>query len=182
MENPAPEFRGGEVRVGWNADGLWTLARMEDECIFTQATRDNEKLWLLGDVFEIFVRDMAGEEYLELHAAPTGHRLQLCFASDQVIEHLRNGHLEVEELMVDEPLFCLKVRTAPDCWEVLACVSAIKGRALRASFSRYDYRDADTPPVLSSTSMHREVNYHRQHEWAELRLVGQEVPLRAGQG
>jgi len=172
LEAPAPDFRGGEVRVGWNAEGLRVFARMEDGCVFTQATGDNQKLWQLGDVFEIFVRDMAGEEYLELHTAPTGHRLQLRFASDQVIGHLRDGHLEAEDLLVNEPLFRVKARTVPGGWEVQACVTAITGRILRASFSRYDYRDAETPPVLSSTSAHREINYHRQHEWAELRLAG----------
>lgn len=175
LEAPERDFRGGEVRLGWTGEGLWVLARMEDACVFTQATGDNQWLWTLGDVFEIFVRDMAGDEYLELHTAPTGHRLQLRFASDQVIAHLRDGLLELEELVVDEPLFRVQVRTVADGWEVLACVTAIKGGALRASFSRYDYRSSDAPPILSSTSPHREVNYHRQHEWTELRLAGQPV-------
>ncbi len=171
LEEPAPDFRGGEARLGWTAEGLWVLAAMEDACVFTRAAADHQKMWMLGDVFEIFVRDMAGEEYLELHTTPNGHRLQLRFASDQPIGHLRAGHLELDELLVKEPLFRAKVRTAANGWDVLACVTAVKGRTLRASFCRYDYRDAETPPVLSSTSAHREINYHRQHEWAELRLV-----------
>ncbi|MEI8343284.1 MAG: hypothetical protein WCH43_17320, partial [Verrucomicrobiota bacterium] len=46
--------------------------------------------------------------------------------------------------------------------------TALEGRTWLASFSRYDYSSAEAPPVLSSTSPHAEVSFHRQQEWAEL--------------
>lgn len=170
-QTPEPDFRGGEVRLGWTDEGLWVLARMEDECIFSRATGDNQKMWTLGDVFEIFVRDMAGEEYLELHTTPNGHRLQLRFASGRVFSELKARRLKLDDLMVDEALFRPKVRTVESGWDVLACVTAVRGGTLRASFSRYDYSVASATPVLSSTSAHREINFHGQEDWRDFRLV-----------
>lgn len=171
LETPEPDFRGGEVRLGWNAEGLWVLARMQDDCIFTRATADNQRLWKLGDVFEIFVRDMAGEEYLELHTTPNGHRLQLRFASERTLPEINAKGVPIEEVLVTEPLFRSKVRMVDHGWEVLACVTALGGRTLRASFSRYDYRDAGSAPILSSTSAHREIHFHGQDAWLDFRLV-----------
>lgn len=170
-ESPEPDFRGGVVRVGWNADGLWVLARMKDDCLFTRVTADNQRIWMLGDVFEIFVRDMTGEEYLELHTAPNGHRLQLRFPSERTFSEIKARRVRLDDMVVAEPLFRARVRTVAGGWEVLACITALKGKFLRASFSRYDYRDAGSEPILSSTSAHREINFHDQDAWRDLCLV-----------
>ena len=39
------------------------------------------------------------------------------------------------------------------------------------SFCRYDYTPGIASPVISSSSPHREPNFHRSEEWAELTLV-----------
>lgn len=178
LDEPVADFRGGEVRVGWRPDALCVLARLDDDCVFSQASADGQQLWNLGDVFEIFVRDLADEAYLELHTAATGHRMQLKFESAKVIDLLRDRSIRFEELVVKDALFQSKVRQTPGGWEVFATVFAgalgglEAGKRLLVSFSRYDYRDLETPPVLSSTSAHREINYHRQQEWREVRLGG----------
>ncbi len=172
QETPSPNFRGGEVRVGWNAAGLWVWAQMTDDSIVCGATADNQRLWMLGDVFEIFVRDLDGEEYLELHTDPAGFRLQLRFASERVVTQLRNHEIALQDLVVETPLFQSKARVRAGGWDVLACVTAVRGRNLSASFSRYDYSRDGGDPVLSSTSAHRQVNFHDQSAWRSLRLVG----------
>jgi hypothetical protein len=62
-------------------------------------------------------------------------------------------------------------------WWVLAAIpadmvadSGVLGPGSRwlFSFSRYDYTRGKPAPVLSSTSPHREVNFHRQQEWGTL--------------
>jgi hypothetical protein len=171
QETLSPEFREGEVRVGWNATGLWVLASMTDDNIVTQATGNNQHLWSLGDVFEIFVRDLAGEEYLELHTDPNGFTLQLRFASERVIGLLGERKLKLADIMVTEPLFHPQVRVREGGWDVLACVSAVRGRSLRASFSRYDYDTVEGEPILSSTSAHKIVDFHDQPGWLDLELV-----------
>jgi hypothetical protein len=170
QENLSPDFREGTVRVGWNAAGFWVLASLTDDHIVSRATAANQPLWTLGDVFEIFVRDLAGEEYLELHTDPKGYWMQLRFASDRVFALLKARQIRVEDLLVDEPLFHTRTREREGGWDVLACVTAVHGRNLRASFGRYDYGPGGEP-VLSSTSTHREVNYHDQSAWMDFRLV-----------
>ncbi len=157
------------------------LASLKDDTIFTGATANNQHLWSRGDVFEIFVRDLERNEYLELHIAPNGHRLQLRFPDDQAIGRLPKGPMTLEDYMVDAPLFEFSTRTVPGGWDVWARIPVASlrsaqenttGMSLLASFSRYDYADEKTPPVLSSTSAHTVLNYHRQQEWMRLDLAG----------
>ena len=171
QENLSPDFRDGSVRVGWNATGFWVFAELTDDHIVSRATANNQRLWSLGDVFEIFVRDLAGEEYLELHTDPEGYWMQLRFASDRIFALLKARQFSVEDLLVEEPLFRSKTRVREGGWDVLACVTAVRGRNLRASFGRYDYGLGEEP-VLSSTSAHRELNYHDQSAWMDFHLVG----------
>ena len=180
LEKPDETFRPATVRVGWREDVFFVWARLVDDQKFTQATQDNQHLWKLGDVFEMFLRDVTREDYLELHVAPSGHRLQLRFLSAETIYHLRDRQLRLTDLMVSESLFDLSVRETAEGWDVLAGIplksfgssgeTFIK-KSLLASFSRYDYDDDKTPPVLSSTSAHTELNYHRQQEWRMLNFV-----------
>jgi hypothetical protein len=39
------------------------------------------------------------------------------------------------------------------------------------SFSRSDYTRGRKKPVLSSTSPHKVLNFHRQEEWGEMRFT-----------
>lgn len=162
-------FRPAEVKLGCREGTLLVLSTMLDQKIFTRAARDNERLWDLGDVFEIFLRDTTREEYLELHVSPNGHRLQLRFPSSETVKKLRGRLLKLEDLIVREPLFDFSTRTTSDGWEVFAEIPTT-GTNLLASFSRYDYSGAETPPVLSSTSAHAKADYHRQEEWVPLTL------------
>ena len=66
-------------------------------------------------------------------------------------------------------------------WQVLARIPASilpdgesfsAGEKLELSFSRYDAGPDGTPDVLSSTSLHRELSFHRRHEWREVVLHG----------
>lgn len=160
------DFRAGTARLGWRAGGFCVLASLDDGQIFTRATADHQRLWQLGDVLEVFLKDRTREDYWELHVAPTGHRLQLHFASAE--QH------DFDRSLVFEPVFFPRVRVRPGGWDVYAEAKTgpfTAGQELSVSVSRYDYRDAEAPPVLSSTSAHRKVNYHRLHEWAEIRLL-----------
>lgn len=179
-EKPEENFRPGTVRIGWQPDALVILANLKDDALFTAATGDNQHLWGLGDAFELFLRNLEREEYLELHIAPNGYRLQLRFPDSQAIRNLRSGQNALKDYMVDAPIFDFSIRTVSGGWVIRARVpltslgipgDRTSGIALLASFSRYDYADAKSPPVLSSTSAHKERNYHRQQEWTRLDLV-----------
>jgi len=173
-------FREGEVRVGWHSGELLVWAKLRDEDIFSCATADNQRMWELGDVFEIFLRDAERENYVELHATPGGHRLQLAFPSGQAILDIGAGRLELDTLMQEPPLFDFLTRVGERGWEVLARVPlasfnpepvGLCGRTLLASFSRYDYTRGRVKPVLSSTSAHEKGSFHRCSEWRKLHCV-----------
>lgn len=168
-------FRGAEVRVGWREGAVLVFARMTDDCCFTGATGDNQRLWELGDVFEMFVKDAERQEYFEFHITPRGHRLQLRFPNNAAVGQLRSREVKLADFMIDEIAFNFKVRDTANGWEAFAELpnelfgwDKTPGHALLASFSRYDYGDKGDDPVLSSTSDHVELNYHRQEEWKRL--------------
>lgn len=168
-------FREAEVRAGWREGAVLVWARLRDECLFTKATEDNQDLWSLGDVFEIFLKDAEKEEYFELHMTPKGHRLQLRFPNGSALGRIRAHQAKLSDFAVSEPIFDFKVRETPVGWEVYAELpnslfgwEKTEGHALLCSFSRYDYDDAGGEPILSSTSEHKVPNYHRQEEWRRL--------------
>lgn len=168
-------FRGAEVRVGWKEGAVLVFARLTDDCRFTGATDDNQRLWELGDVFEMFLKDAEKEEYFEFHVTPRGHRLQLRFPNRLALIKLRAREAKLADFVVEESIFDFRVRETPVGWEVYAELPTIlfgwettEGHALLVSFSRYDYDDAGGTPILSSTSAHKELNYHRQEEWRRL--------------
>jgi len=173
-------FQPASVRLGWNEQALLILADLEDATPVSSATGDNQRLWTLGDVFEIFLRDTDHPSYAELHIAPTGHRLQLQFPSGEMVAELRSGERPLEDFIVERPLVDFRIARSSTGWRVLAGVPwttlnsqgvpPLGGRLL-ASFSRYDYVAPDQAPTLSSTSIHEQVDFHRQWEWTQLDLV-----------
>jgi len=173
------KFRLGRVQIGWQDEALFILARLDDDCLFTRMTADNQEAYLLGDVFEIFIKDAARENYLELHIAPNGHRLQLHFPDGKTIFQMKEQGTKLKDLMVSESLFDSTVRAVPTGWEIFvrlpvtsfgSKIDDLKSSGLRASFSRYDYDDKGSAPVLSSTSAHEVLNFHRQEDWRTLTL------------
>jgi hypothetical protein len=84
-----------------------------------------------------------------------------------------------KEWMIRRPVIETRVRilTARERWHVLAVIPfsvVAHGRRVAAgarwlfSFSRYDYTRGVAEPMLSSTSPHRRLDFHRQHEWGTL--------------
>lgn len=158
------EFRNGSVRLAWRGDALYVFADLDDDDPRSGATGDHQRMWELGDVFEMFLRDLSEERYHELHVTPNGYRLQLAFP--------RSG-VSYRECFVREPLFDFRVTPRPGGWQVAARVpwpvgSSPEGRQALVSFSRYDCPLGLESPVLSSTSPHPVPNYHRQEEWTRI--------------
>lgn len=174
---PAPqeEFRAARVRVAHDGEILYVLAELPDEEVWTSSTEHNQRMWLLGDVFEMFLRDLHGDRYFELHVSPSGHHLQLCFPGT---ETFYAGGWDLEDMVRHEPLFESRIEKDEHGWRVAAAVPSVGlfGRALEGvewlvSFSRYDYHSDGREPILSSTSNHRVANFHRQEEWKRLHFA-----------
>ena len=168
LETPQLGFLPAEIRVGWTSSRLVVLAEIPDQDIFTLATGPNQRTWELGDVFEIFLQAEDRTDYVELHVTPPNFRLQL---------HIESPGKPATQL--DDGVFSsrVKIDAANQRWTVYAEVPASlvsgrdhihSGESWRFSFSRYDaFRDGH-PLVLSSTSPHQAVNFHRTHEWGKI--------------
>lgn len=175
---PEPDFLPGTVRVGWREETLLVLAELEDADIFTRATALNQRTWELGDAFEIFLKSPDLEEYVEFHVTPNNQRLQLRFPSTAALRAAqRSGEFD-RYLLAGSPIRSW-VWLQPEArrWFSFAAVPAatvwgpgrqMAGRAWRFSFSRYDYTRGNAQPVVSSTSPHREPDFHSQAEWGTL--------------
>ncbi len=174
--NPAREyhFQPGAVSIARSAASLLILADLRDLCLMTTATGHNQRFRELGDTFEIFLRDPARAEYLELHVCPAGHRLQLRFPSAEAVAAIRREKRD--------PTGSCRERTALLLFgdargkglaglrgNPFSSISPEPLATLFASFGRYDYGE-DGPPVLSSTSAHPFLDFHRQEEWTRISL------------
>ena len=175
-----PHFAPMYIRVGWHHSALLLFAELTDTDIFTHATADNQRLWELGDVFEIFLRPKTQESYVELQIAPNNKRLQLRYPNAQAVTNARMLG-KTDHLMIPGKVFLSSTWTCADDnkWFVFAKIPA-KTVCERAnllpdvewlfSFSRYDYSPNGNAPVISSTSQHSKADFHRQVEWGELRF------------
>lgn len=161
---PEARFRPGTVRLAWSVDALLVLADLHDDEVRTSATADNQRLWELGDVFEIFLQAEGNDAYTELHVAPNGIRMHLRFP---------------ENLPVTPVGFQASANLTATGWRVEARIPAEvcglprfeAGTILRVSFCRYD-AGAGAPPVLSTSAAHPAVSFHHPDEWPRVVLLG----------
>jgi hypothetical protein len=177
---PQEGFLPGSVRWGWQPDTLWVLADLPDKHIRTSSTAHNQMICTLGDTFEIFVGRLGTPWYLELHISPRNHRLHLLFPADGLASVKRRDKT-LAEFERDPQAFSSWVsRSEGERWQVLVRVPASllpggepfrAGDRLEVSFSRYDCGPEGTPDILSSTSPHRQLDFHRRHEWRRATLV-----------
>lgn len=174
------DLRPGIVRYGWQPDALWVLAELTDEHVASRSTGHNQDMWTLGDVFEIFIARAGSPLYLELHVTPNNHRLHLRWTKRDFAK-VGKKQKTVGDFRADPDAFQSWVHRTPGGkgWQVLARLPATlwpdarplgPGQKLRTSFSRYDTTPGRSKPVLSSTSPHRKLGYHRRHEWRTIVL------------
>lgn len=166
--------------MAWEPRGLRVVADLPDREVFSESSSHGQKLWMLGDVFEIFLQREGSSRYLELHVSPNNHRLHLRWSSDS-FQRVREGAATVEDVAGDPHAFGSEVIRLPrgGGWRVIAFVPASivpggkpfrEGDLLRMSLSRYDADGNGGNPILSSTSPHEAASYHRRHEWLPARL------------
>src|SRR5208282_1675196 len=92
LEKAEPDFAPALVRVGWRENSLLLFAELTDRDIFTRATAPNQRMWELGDTFEIFLGLLGEPSYAELHVTPNNLHLQLRFPDAcAVAQSQRNG-------------------------------------------------------------------------------------------
>ncbi len=180
LDKPDENLRPATVRFGWQPDALWVLAELPDDFITTRSSDHNQDMWMLGDVFEIFIARKDSPQYLELHVTPHNHRLHLICSLENT-QKIRDKKASLDDFRRPPSAFDSWVQKpeGQKKWRVLVRIptsilpegeSFAEGQKLELSFSRYDAGPEGTPDILSSTSAHQKLSYHRRHEWREVVL------------
>lgn len=173
-----PAFRPGEVHVRWTHEALLVDALLVDGCVFTIAESDNDRLWELGDLFEIFLRVEGRPDYTELHIAPGNIRLHLALPGPRGYRTPLGPPVPFEEMLVWPVGFESSTALRETGWSAHAVIPArvlgkeafLPGDRLHVSFCRYDATPG-RPPVLSSTTSHPVMDFHRLDEWTRIELA-----------
>jgi hypothetical protein len=174
-------FSPGVVRMGWRECSLLVFAELTDMDIYNRATKLNQLTWELGDVFEIFLKSTEKDSYVEFHVTPQNQRLQLHYPDANAAEWARKqGRLD--DVFFRHEAFYSRtwVEAQLNRWLVYAEIPArmvsgsnepIANTQWRFSFGRYDYTRGVREPVISSTSPHATLDFHRQHEWGLITFI-----------
>ena len=179
-ETQEADFAPAEVFFGWRGDFLLVFAEFTDADIFTRAKKPNERMWELGDVFEIFLLPAGQAAYFEFHVAPNNQWLQLRYPGSTAIRQSRKTN-DFSPYLIPRKLFRSRVWSRPGekKWFVLAEIprkaicetkASKKSATWSFSFSRYDYTRGWQQPVISSTSPHTRPDFHAQEEWHQMRF------------
>jgi hypothetical protein len=169
-------FAPCSVRVAWSGDEVLVYAELTDVDIHTKASGLNQRLWELGDSFEMFLGRETEDAYVELQVAPNNQRLQLRYESHAALERARRLN-NLDAVLISGEAFRSQVWITSGEWHVFAAIpvglvcvgqTELPGSCWRYSFSRYDYTTGNAEPVISSSSPHAQADFHRKHEWGHL--------------
>lgn len=181
LARPEADFAPAKVWTGRREQALLVFAELNDADIFTSATRPNERLWELGDTFEIFLRPANQPAYSELQIAPNNQRLQLRFANTDALEQARRSN-SLDTALVHNITFNSWIWVRPEIsrWYALAEIPAaticdasspLRDSVWHFSFCRYDYTHGRSEPVISSTSTLSRPDFHRLSEWRTMQFI-----------
>ena len=175
LNEPEEGFRPASVKVCWRARSLCFFAEMEDDDIFNAAQNLNEQAFLLGDVFEVFLKSPHEEHYVEIHVTPNNQRLQLRIP--------RQGEARAAQAISDPAAVFSRAWIHPEGgrWFVyleipahlVTGTSSAGGRFdLQFSCARDDYTRGKESPFRSSSSPHPYASFHLVENWGILRVDG----------
>jgi hypothetical protein len=171
-------WQGGTVRIGWQDDRFLYLVTLTDAHLVATATRRNQFLWQLGDVLEVFAGVVGQQGYIEYHTDPLGKTLQLRWTDDLAFKNVTEV-AKVADFIVADDAALVRVRRVNQGWQVYGEIPAaslpggrapLAGQTWQVNFGRYDYRDLESQPLLSSTSPLTKLSFHRRDEWRTIRF------------
>lgn len=171
------DFRPARVWVGWTPEALHIRAQITDDELLTKATADNQRMWELGDVFEMFVMVEGRRDYVELHVTPNNKCLHVRLPGVGGRARPVDEPMSFEEMVVAPVGFDSTVKSEANGWSVSATIPAAvlgleriePGMRLRVAFARYDVSPG-REPVLSTSASHPVISFHRPDEWSSVVL------------
>jgi hypothetical protein len=180
LAKPEVNFSPATVKIGWLENSLLVFACFEGKDTYSNATNHNQRMWELGNTFEMFLSAENSSSYVELHITPNNWRLQLCFPDAATSRRARKEN-QFNHLILPEGTFYSKTWVEPENgrWHAFAKIpSAVVGLEHISeqskwcfSFCRFDRLRGRQEPVISSTSAHAQPDFHRREEWGTLVFV-----------
>lgn len=167
LSEPEEGFLPGMATISYT-DGLLHLeADLIDKEVITSSTAHGQKLWVHGDVVELFIQKEGESGYHEYQVAPNGFTLALHYPDTTCVKAVRSGSRHMEDFLTDR-IPVAKVSKTDQGWSVSLTVplNASPGEKFRVSCCRYDAGSGRTP-VISSTSPHPVRDFHRPEDWRE---------------
>jgi nucleoside-diphosphate-sugar epimerase len=166
---PEPGLKPTTVSATFSDGKLHVVAELEDDDVFNTATTHNQRTWETGDVFEIFARRDDSEEYVEVHVTPENIKLHLKFTD---FGHTSRIEDDISRVAADPEEIASTAQRTETGWRATASVPlpAGPGDRIRVSFCRYDATRGQEALVLSSTSPHPVLRFHRPLEWTLCRI------------
>lgn len=174
---PQRSFQPGTAWLAATDDALLVFAKLTGSAARATATEDNQWLWELGDVFEIFVQSYGGDGYFEFQIAPNGRLLQLHypFASaprqNGIDQYLRSDRLIQFASHHNATTREWRIAARLPIPNILPPRKIAEGAEWRMACCRYDYA-ADGSFVLSSTAQLSRPDFHRIGEWSRISIPG----------
>ena len=168
----------GLVQLFCREDALEVRATLTDRDVYTLSGNDNQPMWELGDVFEMFIQIAGNEDYFELHITPNDTRFHAHKPNVPGTDPSTGEWQPIEHWLIDPIGFVASSTTKADGWNamievppaLLGLESFAPGTQLRVSFARYD-GGPDREPTLTASAPHRTPSFHQPADWQPITLI-----------
>ena len=171
-EHPETGLLPTTAYLAWTLTHLWAYAEMVDHDVYHDATSDNQRMWELGDVFEVFYRHPGDQGYHEVHVTPKSHRMHLHFPSDRTIQRIRSGDDNHSRYFAETRDLVAEARITDTGWTALLGIPRVNsvGDQIMLSLCRYDAHP-NGAPTFSTSSPHTVADFHRPQDWPIYELL-----------
>jgi len=161
--------------VGAADEGLAYFVTYQDSDIFSEATADQQKMWTLGDVAELFIKPGTDRaDYWEIHITPNDFLMDIHI---QDRERFMAGEITWDEVIAPSSGTRRRVTVGDDSWSVEALVpwqafgldgAPAAGVVWQFAVCRYNCNGGLENPEHSSTAAFTVPGFHRFEEFTDL--------------
>jgi len=165
----------GVARIGVTPTGLSVQVRYEDSDIFSTATANQQRMWQLGDVVEVFVKPgLDRSDYWEVHVTPNDFLMDLHIPSRA---GMQSGEHTWEDIISPESGTAYQALVADGWWSAELTIpwSAFgvtgipaPGTTWQFAVCRYNYNGGLEDPELSSTAPLTKRSFHLYEDYTDL--------------
>jgi hypothetical protein len=168
LSEPEKGFQPANAVLSWGSGKFSVCVDLIDSEVISTASANQQRLWELGDVVELFIQQENCNAYDEYQLSPNGYTLALHYPDLSGVASVRSGEKALEEFCSTLPFEAIASKTSSG-WRAEFQIPIFSSHGIRVSCCRYDYKRGESP-VLSSTSLHPVRNFHRPEDWMHISL------------